>query len=823
MSETARSRVDPMSPPSLAHLRFFASMDRVNRAIQGTSDLEQMMGDVLDAVLVVLECDRAWLLYPCDPEASAWRAPIERTRPEYPGALAAGVEVPQNAGSAEIFRLALAAPGPLTFGPGLDHPLALETAQAFGIQSQICMAIRPKGDDAYLFGVHQCSHLRLWAPEDVHLFREIGRRLTDALTSLLAVRRLQESEARYRGFMDNATDAFFLIDEKGVVRDVNRQACESLGLSREELIGKTPLAFDPDITAAQMDRFREQVITGELFVLDTRHKRKDGSTFPVEIRSRRMLTEGRWWSVSLARDMTERKQAEGALQESERRLRAFFETSNAGMIEIDLRGHLVRANEAFGAMTGYTASELRGMKIRQLIFPEDLSDFLARWEVLRSGRSDQSHAEQRYRRKDGTALWSLSNVVVLSRDEAGDPVGCSAVILDLTERKRLEEHLQRAQKMEAIGQLAGGVAHDFNNLLTVINGYGEFLHASLPPQDSRHDAVTAIRDAGERAARLTSQLLAFSRKAIVEPKVLDLGQVIGATTRMLARLLGEDITLIPELGEGLSPVCADAGQIEQVILNLAVNARDAMPKGGRLTITTDEIEIDAAETWDGEEVRPGRHVRLRVSDTGSGMTEEVRAHIFEPFFTTKGIGRGTGLGLATVYGIVRQASGHVSVDSRPGSGTLFTILLPAVKAPVVQPSADTRTRAGGTETLLLVEDEAAVRKLVRRTLERDGYTLLEAVDGLEALRIAETHAGPIHLLLTDVVMPNLGGRDLAEALHEIRPETRVLFMTGFTDDAIVRHGVSVAEGALLQKPFTPAALARKVRSVLDASPPPRSG
>ena len=331
--------------------------------------------------------------------------------------------------------------------------------------------------------------------------------------------------------------------------------------------------------------------------------------------------------------------------------------------------------------------------------------------------------------------------------------------------------------------------------------------------------MIAIRGAGELAARLTSQLLAFRRKAIVAPRVLDLNEVIRTTTRMLSRLLGEDVTLLTELGQGLAAVRADAGQIEQVIRNLAVNARDAMPSGGRLTITTDEIDVVASEVWDGEELRPGRHVRLQVEDTGSGMTEEVRARLFEPFFTTKGIGRGTGLGLATVYGIARQAGGHVSVESAVSAGTTFTVLLPAVAVPVAKASVETRTSARGTETILLVEDESAVRRLARQILERHGYTILEAADGMGALQIAADHPEVIHLLLTDVVMPNLGGRDLVVAIRARRPETKVLYMSGFTDDAVVRHGVSVAADALLQKPFTPAALARKVRSVLDGRVP----
>ncbi len=679
MSEpTAHGRGnEPKAPESVAHLRFFASMDRVNRAIQGTDDLEQMMCDVLDATMAVLGCDRAWLVHPCDPAAVSWRVQMERALPEYPGALAMEVDVPMGPEMASAFATALASAGPVKLGPGGAVPLSSRAVEVFRVKSCLTMAIHPRSDAPYLFGVHQCSRARDWTSDDLRIFQEIGHRLADALTSLHAVRRLRESEARYRGFMDHATDAFFLLNETGVIEDVNRRACESLGYSQEELIGRTPQLFSTAADPARFTSMMAHVGAGGQLAVDTHHLRKDGSTFPVEVRSRRMDSEGRWWAVSTARDISGRKAAEEALRESERRHRAFFDTSNAGMVAIGPTGRAVRVNQAFSAMTGYSLEDLRDKSIHELVFAEDVPPLLARWAAMTSGRTDRFVGEQRYRRRDGASLWTLTHVVVLSRDDSGAPLSCSAVVIDLTERKQLEEHLQRARKMEAIGQLAGGVAHDFNNLLTVINGYGELLSATLSAQDHAHDAVMAIRDAGERAARLTSQLLAFSRKAIVAPRVLDLNEVIRTTTRMLSRLLGEDVTLVTELGEGLAAVRADAGQIEQLVMNLAVNARDAMPKGGRLTLTTDEVELGGEARHRGDP-GPGRHVRLQVADTGAGMTEEVRSHIFEPFFTTKGVGRGTGLGLAAAYGIVRQAGGSVSVDSREGHGTTFTVLLPAI-------------------------------------------------------------------------------------------------------------------------------------------------
>jgi nitrogen-specific signal transduction histidine kinase/CheY-like chemotaxis protein len=389
---------------------------------------------------------------------------------------------------------------------------------------------------------------------------------------------------------------------------------------------------------------------------------------------------------------------------------------------------------------------------------------------------------------------------------------------DITERRRLEEQYLQAQKMEAIGRLAGGVAHDFNNILTIITGYGDLLFGSLPEDSRAREMAAEVTRAGERAASLTRQLLAFSRQQLVAPRVLDLNAVVTDLERMLRRIIGEDIDLSCRLQPCLGSVKADQGQIEQVLMNLAVNARDAMPTGGKLTLETRKVELDAAYVRTHAEARPGPHVLLAVSDTGHGMTAEVKARLFEPFFTTKEKGKGTGLGLATVYGIVKQAGGHVGVYSEVGLGTTFKVYLPRVQ----EAASRGRSHAGqvvlprGTETLLLVEDEAAVRALTRHVLGGCGFTILEADDGREALRTAQEHEGPIHLLVTDVVLPDLGGRVLVEQLLSVRPQMRVLYVSGYTDDAVVRHGILEDQVHFLSKPFSPAVLAQKVREVLDS-------
>jgi len=400
------------------------------------------------------------------------------------------------------------------------------------------------------------------------------------------------------------------------------------------------------------------------------------------------------------------------------------------------------------------------------------------------------------------------------RDADGRVVRVIGVTQDVTDRRRLEEQFRQAQKMEAVGRLAGGVAHDFNNLLTVINGYSEMLLPEHPATHPHHSALNAIRDAGERAAGLTSQLLSFSRRAIIEPRVFDPNAVVGESAKLLHRLIGEDISFATALDPTVSRVRADPGQLGQVVMNLTVNARDSMPGGGKLTIETRNVELDAEFCRSRPEITPGWYVLLAVSDTGTGMTPEVQARIFEPFFTTKGEGQGTGLGLATVFGIVQQFGGQVEVYSEVGVGSTFKVYLPAVDSPTTQATAASSPVVSGAEVVLLVEDQAEVRRFASIALQGYGYRVLAAADGKAALALADTQP-TIDLLVTDVVMPEMNGRELAERLRARRPGLKVIYMSGYTDDAVVRHGVIGASDAFLQKPFTPLALAAKVREALD--------
>ena len=512
------------------------------------------------------------------------------------------------------------------------------------------------------------------------------------------------------------------------------------------------------------------------------------------------------------------QRADEALSASEERFHLLLDgVKDFAIFMLDPEGKVVTWNIGAERIKGYRAEEIIGKHFSTFYSAEDVARGKPEQELQQAVVQGRYEDEGWRVRKDGARVF-VNVVITPLHSNTGQHIGFAKVTRDVTERKKLEEQFHQAQKMETVGQLAGGVAHDFNNLLTVISGYSEVLLNRLPATDPASGLLQEIHKAGERAAGLTRQLLAFSRKQIIQPKVLDLNALANDVGKMLRHMIGEDVSLTTVLAPRLGRVKADPGQIEQVLMNLAVNARDAMPEGGKLTIETANVDLDQSYAQAHAEVKPGRYVWLAVSDTGCGMTEEVKARIFEPFFTTKEPGKGTGLGLATAYGIVKQSGGYIYVYSEPGHGTTFKIYLPLVEdgVPSGQSHPGSKTMPKGSETILLVEDEDAVRSLTRYTLQMQGYAVLEAKDGEEALRVAEKHQGGFHLLVTDVVMPRMSGWRLAEQLAPTHPGLKVMFLSGYTDDAVVRHGIVEAEVAFLQKPFTPSALAQKVRDVLDA-------
>jgi PAS domain S-box-containing protein len=508
----------------------------------------------------------------------------------------------------------------------------------------------------------------------------------------------------------------------------------------------------------------------------------------------------------------ERKAVDEALERSQTRYRELVENIEDVVYSLDAEGRVEFINPAIERVYGFTPEEVIGRSFLEFMHPDDVPGLVASFGRDLSGVVEPY--ECRGFDREGRVRYVRTTSRV--RLEEGRPAGVDGVMVDLTESRGLREQLEMSQRLEAVGRLAGGVAHDFNNLLSVIISYSEFAAEALREGDPVRADLLEIRKAGDRAATLTRQLLAFSRRQVLEPRVLDLNEVVGGIEGLLRRLLGEDVEIAFHPAEGLDTVLADPGQIEQVLMNLAINARDAMPEGGRLTIETANVELDEDYAARHVSVLPGRYVLLSVTDTGRGMDAEVRERLFEPFFTTKETGKGTGLGLSTCYGIVKQSGGNIWVYSEPGQGTTFKVYLPRVDAPATGVTRRSPvTMARGTETVLLVEDECSVRSLSERILRSAGYEVLAASNGGEALLLFEKHASGIDLLLTDVVMPRVSGRELAERLIGLRPGLKVLYMSGYTDDAIVHHGVLDPGTHFVGKPFSSADLTRKVREVLD--------
>jgi two-component system cell cycle sensor histidine kinase/response regulator CckA len=1176
----------------LEHVRFLESLDRVDRAIEATSDLEQMMRNVLDELLDIFVCDRAWLLYPCNPDSPTWMPRMERTRPEYPGALAVGRAIPTDPDVAATFRTCLDAPGPVTFGPQTEHPLPADVAVRFGFQSFVAMALRPRSGDPWEFGLHQCSYPRVWTPQEVRLFEEVGRRLADGLSNVLAHRdllaaerrlrlaleagktgafdvdlesgagtwtaetatiwgippsfdgdlaaycwshlhpddekriraefaaavasasehemefrvvrpdgttrwlrwrghvvanpdghglramgvnlditeqkraadALAEQERRFRTLVDNLPDLVVRYDTNLCRTYVNPAWEKASGLGAEEVVG-VPVAdvLPRSYVEPYFAALRRAIETGSVQKIEFRwvNARRETLVLDYVIAPEHDL-HGRVVSLlAVGRDITERRRTEDALRRSEAELRRIIDTANEGICVLGPDAGCKFVNAKFAQMLGYAADEMIGRPVTDYMFEEDVPSHEGRMEARRRGISEDY--ERRFRRKDGQPLWTrvsatpifedddfagsfamltditerrraAEEVRTLNRelerqvlqyrmllDQASDAIFVSdadrhyvdvniaacdllgytreellrlsihdvvppeenqgqperfvrmragetvlsertlrckdgsllvaelnsrqlpdgrfqAIVRDVTSRRRLEEEqarlataveqadeaivitdpsasilyvnpsfervsgypraeligsnprilhsgqhdaafyremwstllagqtwhgilvnrrkdgslyeedavitpirgadgavvsyvgvkrditreqaleaqLRQSQKMEAIGQLAGGIAHDFNNLITAIRGYSELVRESLPPGD--RDDIDQVVLAADRAAELTRQLLAFGRRQVLQPRVLAPAEIVEGIAPMLRRLLGEHIELLVHAAPDVGRIRVDPSKLEQIIVNLAVNARDAMPGGGRLVIETTNAEINARSEPAHAEMTPGPYVVLRVTDTGSGMDEETRARAFEPFFTTKEPGSGTGMGLAVVYGIVAASGGEIDLYSGLGQGTTFEIYLPRVDEEAIAAAVATEAAAvpRGSETILLVEDEASVRTFARRALEELGYVVIEASNGAEAAARATGHTGRIDLLVTDVVMPRVGGRELAERLRAARPELPILFMSGFSGNAVSGADLTPPDAPILAKPFTREGLGRAVRRALGA-------
>jgi two-component system, cell cycle sensor histidine kinase and response regulator CckA len=595
---------------------------------------------------------------------------------------------------------------------------------------------------------------------------------------------------------------------------VNEAAIRNYGYSRDEFARMTIDQLHPPEELPTLKQSLESVSSKSTTACTWRHQRKDGTILEAEMTCHAMMFNGRKAQLVLATDVTGRERAQKALRETQERYRDLFDHANDVVFTTDLEGNFTSLNKAGESVTGYSMEEVVRKDTAQILGPKslDLTRNMREKKLIEGGETTY---ELEIVRKDGRVATLAVNTSLTYQN--GRPSGVRGIARDITERKQLEEQLRQSQKMEALGRLASGIAHDFNNLLGVIIGYGELLSDGLKPGDSLHTFADETLKAGKRAAALTWQLLAFSRNQVLQPKVLDLNASITNVEQLLRRLIREDVEMVFKLDADLGRVKADPGQIEQVILNLTVNARDALPQGGKVKIETRNVDLSDAHTRQDPSVKPGRYVLLAVIDNGTGMDAQTKAKIFEPFFTTKQNGRGTGLGLATVYGIVKQSGGSISVQSEPGKGASFMIYLPRVEEPLSNFSSshgrlDVLT---GKETILLVDDAEPLRRLVRGLLQSNGYTVLEARTSSEAAQIATSHSGPIDLLLTDVVMPQLDGYELSDYLRFHRSGMKVLYMSGYAGSNGPGQPRFKFGAPMLPKPFCKDALLTAVRQMLD--------
>lgn len=702
----------------------------------------------------------------------------------------------------------------------LPDTALVQTLEIQGVLSTITVPLLIGSRYCGFIGFDECRAQREWTQREEDMLAEVGR----IVIGVWADEDLRRSEQRFKGILQNAATVAvqgYALD--GTVRYWNRASERFYGYSAEQALGRNlldliiPPAMHAGVSAAlqRMAETGEPIPAGEIML-----RRKDGTSIPVYSSHTLVHVPGHEVELfCIDTDLSDIKSAEQKL----RQLAQAVEQSPAAVTITDLHGTIVYVNRAFEMMSGYAAEDVLDQNPRLLKSGETPAEiYTSLWTTISAGQ--EWRGELCNRCKDGRLYWVSVSIAPVF-DAEGRMTHYLAVQEDITQRKqaeaqqhRLQAQLIQAQKMETVGQLAGGVAHDFNNMLSVIIGYGQLVLSRLPEGNPLVSHVQDIIQAGERSAALTRQLLAFSRKQTLQPEVFDLNELTLKLEKMLRRLISEDIELELRLAENSGQVSADPGQIEQVIMNLVVNARDAMPTGGKLMIETECVKIDQCYADQYLSLEPGRYIRLSVSDTGVGMTPKTQAHIFEPFFTTKPQGKGTGIGLATVYGIIKQSNGHIGVYSELDYGTCFKVYLPQVNhiSPIKTQPEPTLLHPRGTQTVLVVEDEPAVRRLAEGMLLRAGYQVLTAHDPSAALRLLNRADSSIDLLLTDVIMPQMNGFELAQQARLLHPDLRVLYMSGYPDNALAHHGVLDSKRHFIGKPFAHAALLRKVRAVLDA-------
>jgi PAS domain S-box-containing protein len=801
----------------LANLRFFECMDRVNRAIQGTANLEAMMRDLLDVVLSIFDCDRAFLMYPCDPEAPTLYCPMERNKPEYTGIRELGGEHPVDPQVAAALRVLLAADGPATFGPGMQHALPEDVSEQYGIKSVMSMAIYPKTGSPWQFGIQQCASARIWTVEEMRMFEAVGRRLTDGLTSLLSYRDLRQSEEFLDNVVEHVPNMLFVKDTRDLrfVR-FNKAGEQLLGWAREELLGKTDHDFFPkEMADFFTDKDRQVLDTGALVDIAEETIRNRGNEKRILHTKKIPIldeTGTPQYLLGISEDITEHKQA----QESIRKLSQAIEQSPVSIVITDVEGNIEFVNAAFAQITGYTFAEALGQNPRILKSGETPAEEYHRlWQTISSGGVWQG--EFHNRKKNGELFWEHATIAPV-RDADNAITHYVAVKEDITERKKLEAQLRQVQKLEAIGLLAGGIAHDFNNILSAITGYTEISQSIVEPESEVAEYLAHVLEAGWRAKELINQILMFSRETEQELRPIRLALPVKEALKLIRASVPATIEIHTEILSQASAL-ADPTQVHQIVMNLCTNATHAMKEtGGLLQVHLTDITIDHGDhhkTY--PDAAPGEYIRLTVSDQGHGIDAFHLERIFDPFFTTKEKGEGSGMGLSVVHGIVKSYGGMIYVHSRPGEGGTFEILIPALESALPDKIAIQKPVPTGSESILFVDDEEMIADIVKGMLETLGYRVAVRTSPIEALEAFRDHPDGFDLMVTDLIMPKMSGLELAEKILQIRPDLPIVLCTGFgvnmDEEQIVRRGVR----HVIFKPILRRDMATAVRNALDGA------
>jgi PAS domain S-box-containing protein len=801
----------------LANLRFFESMDRVNRAIQGAADLEAVLQDLLDEVLSIFDCDRAFLMYPCDPESPTWYIPMERSKPEYPGVLEISGELPMDPQVAEALQVLLATDGPVAFGPGMQHALPEEVSEQFDIKSVISMAIYPKIGSPWQFGLQQCASVRIWTAEETRMFEAIGRRLADGLTGLLSYRDLLRNEEFLDNVVEHIPNMIFVKDAQDLkfVR-FNKAGEQLLGYRREELLGKTDHDFFPGEMADFFMAKDRQVLDAKVLVdiaeetIRTRSNEKRLlHTKKIPILDENGVPQ---YLLGISEDITEHRQAEEAI----RKLSQAIEQSPVSIVITDVAGNIEFVNTKFTQITGYSFAEALGRNPRILKSGETPTEEYRRlWQTIGAGGVWQG--EFHNRKKNGELFWELATIAPV-RDADNAITHYLAVKEDITERKKLEAQFRQVQKLEAIGLLAGGIAHDFNNILSAIIGYTEISQFTIEPESQVAEYLAHVLEACGRAKELINQILMFSRETEQELRPIQVALPVKEALKLIRASVPANIEIRSEIQSQASAL-ADPTQIHQIAMNLCTNAAYAMKEsGGLLQVGLTDISIDHEDYHkDYPDAAPGDYIRLTVSDQGHGIDAYHLHRIFDPFFTTKEKGDGSGMGLSVVHGLVKSYGGWIYVHSRPGGGSTFDILIPALKGAVKDKIALRKPVPTGSESILFVDDEEMIVDIAEGMLESLGYRVAIRTSSIEALEAFKNNPDGFDLMVVDLMMPKMSGLDLADKILQIRPGLPIVLCTGFginiDEEQIFRHGIR----HIIFKPILRYDMATTVRNALDGA------